>query len=58
MADFTPEATPKRRGHSEPRKSASEREDAKLARREQRHARKSEGRLMTKAINEQRWQDE
>lgn len=58
MSDFRPEDTPKRRCPSEARKSASDREDAKLACRAQRHARKGEGKLMTKAIKEQRWSDE
>lgn len=58
MSDFTPEATPKRRCPSEARKSASARDEAKRAHRAERHVRKFEDRLMTKAINEQRWQDE
>lgn len=58
MSDFTPEATPKRRCPPEARKSAPARDEAKSAHRTERHVCKSEDKLMTKAINEQRWQDD
>ena len=58
VSDFQDDATPKRRRPCSAPPSASAREAAKKARKQERHTRKQQDKLMAKRINEGEWTDE